>query len=201
MTENDFTSSVVHFLFAEARGSIEEGFKTHKPLIPAREEAPSVLWQNGSSFVTLKIPAQSQLVLRGCIGTLSFHRPLYIDVAENAFSAAFRDPRFRPLTREEYPFVKISISILTPPVDAPVRSREELLETLKPGVDGLILKEGARQATFLPSVWNELPNPESFVEALLQKGGWPSHYWSEDMRVALYQSLEFSEDANISSKS
>lgn len=135
-----------------------------------------------ATFVTLEIGGQ----LRGCIGMLEAHRPLANDVAENAFSAAFRDPRFPPLSDVEFDDLEISISVLSPPEEMSFSSEKDLLDQIRPGIDGLILEEGFRKGTFLPSVWEQLSEKEAFLEHLKQKAGLPPGYWSDTLRVFRY---------------
>lgn len=140
-----------------------------------------------SSFVTLNCGGQ----LRGCIGNLVATRPLFLDVAENAVAAAFRDPRFKPLKVEEYPELEVHISVLSPASRLAVDSREALEDFLIPGVHGLILEEAGKRATYLPSVWEKLPTPASFIEELRVKAGLSRHGWSPETRVSIYTSEEF----------
>jgi AmmeMemoRadiSam system protein A len=140
------------------------------------------LKEERATFVTLTLDGN----LRGCIGMLEACRPLAEDVAENAVSAAFRDPRFPPLSRDEFDDLKISISVLSPPQEMTFSSEADLLEKIRPGVDGLILQEGFRKGTFLPSVWEELPDKELFFEHLKLKAGLPAGYWSDTLCVSRY---------------
>ena len=141
-----------------------------------------------ASFVTLEIDD----TLRGCIGTLEAHRPLVADVAANAWSAAFRDPRFPPLAAIEEDLLDIHVSVLTAPEPFVVRDEADLLARLRPGIDGLVLAEGARRATFLPSVWDQLPDPRDFVGHLKRKAGLPASWWSPTLHLARYQVEAFS---------
>ncbi|MBI3570917.1 MAG: AmmeMemoRadiSam system protein A [Gammaproteobacteria bacterium] len=135
-----------------------------------------------ATFVTLHVEAQ----LRGCIGTLEARRTLVEDVASNAWSAAFRDPRFSALTWPEYERLDIHISILSLPEPMEFASEEELLAQLRPRVDGLIIEEGIYRGTFLPSVWEQLPDPREFLRHLKRKAGLPPDYWSSRLRVQRY---------------
>ncbi|CAN0456400.1 unnamed protein product [Pylaiella littoralis] len=139
-------------------------------------------------FVTINMNGN----LRGCIGSLTAHRPLIHDVAQNAQAAAFRDPRFKPLTLEEFQHIDLHISILTEPKLLPVTSRDDLLEKLRPGVDGLIIREGSQQATYLPSVWSQLPSTQQFVGELRKKAGLSADGWQSNTEVFTYQTEEFS---------
>ena len=165
-----------------AHGSIRDGFKGGRGLQPDLSEYSPSLVQPGASFVTLNLEGQ----LRGCIGHLEARQPLVQDVAENAWLAAFRDPRFPPLTSDEYARLDLSISILSPPEPLEFSSESELLEMIRPGIDGLILRDGDRQGTFLPSVWSSLPDSHDFLRQLKLKAGLPSDYWSDSIEVARY---------------
>ncbi len=170
-----------------AHQSIGHGLIAAEPLFPSLEEMSGVLIEPGASFVTLTI----QGVLRGCIGTLEAEKPLVLDVAENAFSAAFRDPRFERLDAADWPRCDLEISILSQPEPLFVASEAELLSKLRPGVDGLILRWQHHRATFLPSVWESLSKPADFVAALKQKAGLTPQFWHPDIRVFIYQALKF----------
>ena len=147
-----------------------------------RGKIPDELKEERATFVTLTLDGN----LRGCIGMLEACRPLAEDVAKNAVSAAFCDPRFPPLSREEFDDLKISISVLSPPEEMAFSDEADLLEQIRPGVDGLVLQEGFRKGTFLPSVWEELPDKEIFFEHLKLKTRLPAGYWSDTLRVSRY---------------
>lgn len=140
-----------------------------------------------ATFVTLEIGG----ALRGCIGVLEAIRPLVVDVARNAFAAAFEDPRFPRLTRAELPRLDIHISVLTPPEPMHFDSEADLLRQIRPGIDGLILEDRGRRGTFLPSVWEQLPKPDEFFEHLRHKAGLPGGYWSETLIVSRYTTESF----------
>lgn len=127
------------------------------------------LGEPGASFVTL----HSREELRGCIGSLDPDRPLFLDVTRNAEAAAFHDPRFSPVTREELTDLTLSVSVLSSFEEVPFSTEEELIGQLTPGVSGLVLFQGDRRATFLPSVWEVLPDPGQFVRRLKHKAGLP----------------------------
>ena len=148
------------------------------------------LREKRATFVTLTMDG----ALRGCIGMLEACRPLAEDVAANACAAAFEDPRFEPLSIEEFETVEIHISVLSPPEEIFFSSEAGLLEQIRPGVDGLILQEGGRRGTFLPSVWEELPDRELFWDHLKMKAGLPARYWSETLRVFRYTAEYFPVD-------
>ena len=136
-----------------------------------------------ATFVTLEIKHQ----LRGCIGMLEAIRPLVIDIAENAFAAAFRDSRFPPVSATECDLLEIHLSILSPAETMSFYSEEDLIRQLRPGIDGLIMQEGSRRGTFLPSVWESLTEPGIFLQHLKQKSGLASDYWSDSLKVSRYQ--------------
>jgi AmmeMemoRadiSam system protein A len=149
---------------------------------PSLDQFDEALCRNRASFVTLQIAGQ----LRGCIGTLEALRPLALDVFANARSAAFRDPRFAPLTDAEFARLDIHVSILSLPEAMSFGSEADLIAQLRPGVDGLVLEEGARRGTFLPSVWESLQDPRDFFSQLKRKAGLPEGYWSHTLRVSRY---------------
>lgn len=140
-------------------------------------------------FVTLRKYGE----LRGCIGSLAAHRMLAEDVRENAIAAATRDPRFPPLTLQELEQVTIEISLLTTPVAMQFSDEADALSQLKPGRDGVIFEEGERRATFLPQVWDEIPEPRDFLAQLKQKAGFPRDYWSPEVQLMRYGVLKFQE--------
>ncbi|HHB13216.1 MAG TPA: AmmeMemoRadiSam system protein A [Chromatiales bacterium] len=174
-------------LLAVARDSIRHGVETGRPLRVHPEDFPQVLRAPGASFVTLHRNGR----LRGCIGSLEPWRPLVQDVAENAFAAAFRDPRFPPLGPEELEDLDIHISVLSAPEELEFDSEEDLVRKLQPGRDGLILQDGTRKGTFLPSVWEELPDPRQFLTHLKLKAGLPPDHWSDSLRVWRYGTESF----------
>ncbi len=134
---------------------------------------PPPLLECRATFVTLTLFDE----LRGCIGGLYAVMPLALDVQEHAAAAALEDPRFPPVTPDETPHLRIEISILTPPEPVPHDTPQELLTRLRPGVDGVILKADWRRATFLPQVWEKVPDPMRFLEMLNEKAGAPPHAW------------------------
>jgi uncharacterized protein len=143
----------------------------------------------GATFVTLFWCEE----LRGCIGSLRASRPLGEDVRENALNAAFRDPRFPPLTQGEFEATAVEVSLLSPSVSVRFATEEELLARLRPGVDGLALEHGFHRATFLPQVWATLPEPRLFVAELKRKAGLPADFWSPRLNVGLYQVAKWKE--------
>ena len=166
-----------------ARDSIGHGLQKGEPLLPASENYASVLTENRATFVTLNKQGQ----LRGCIGSLQARRPLIEDVAHNAFAAAFHDTRFSPLQADELPAVDIHIALLGTAETIQADSEQALLRQLRPGIDGLILEEQGRRATFLPAVWESLQDKQTFVQQLKMKAGLPADYWSDSIRFQRYQ--------------
>jgi hypothetical protein len=164
-----------------ARVSIQKGLCGERLTVRLEEHA-ACLRAHRATFVTLEVDAR----LRGCIGTLDAFRPLVIDVAENAYAAAYRDPRFPALTWPEFERLSVHISLLSIPEQLVCESEADLLRQIRPGIDGLILAEGERRGTFLPAVWQSLTEPRDFVRHLKHKAGLPPDYWSETIRVLRY---------------
>jgi uncharacterized protein len=171
--------------------SIRHGLQRQSPLRTDPLDYPEALRVERACFVTLNRNNQ----LRGCIGHLDAYQPLVVDVAENAFAAAFHDPRFPPLTEPELQHLELHISILTPSEPMLFESEEDLLRQIRPGIDGLILQEGRHRGTFLPSVWESLPDARDFLTHLKQKAGLPPHYWSDNLEVYRYETESFPETA------
>jgi AmmeMemoRadiSam system protein A len=165
-----------------ARRSIVHGLLHGRPLAVGPEEYQDALQAVRASFVTLTLSGK----LRGCIGALEATMPLVADVAEHAFAAAFRDPRFPPLTEPEFGEVDIHISVLTPATPMDFEDEADLLSQLRPGEDGLIIAKGARRATFLPSVWASLPDPVQFLSHLKLKAGIDDNDPREPLRAWRY---------------
>jgi len=140
------------------------------------------LEQPGASFVTLTRHGE----LRGCIGTLEAHRPLGIDVRENAVAAAFRDPRFMPLSRAEFDDIRVEVSLLSPAEPLAVEDEAAALAVLRPNVDGVVFEYGHYRSTFLPQVWEQLPDPAEFLAHLKRKAGLPVDFWAEQVRLSRY---------------
>jgi uncharacterized protein len=164
------------------RESIERGLAERR-LAPWPDSGiDPVLSIERASFTTLKIEG----LLRGCCGTLYATRSVAEDVWHNAWASAFSDPRFPPLARAEYPSVDLQISVLSPLESVAVDSERELLATLRPHTDGLVLELDATRATFLPAVWEQLPEPAMFVRHLKHKAGWQPDFWSSRIRAYRY---------------
>lgn len=143
-----------------------------------------------ATFVTLTLHGK----LRGCIGSLNAHRPLVEDLISNAKSAAFRDPRFPPLSPEEFAEIRIEVSLLTPPQRIEYGSKDELKDLIHPRIDGVILRHGNYQATFLPQVWDDLRDFDSFFDHLGMKAGLGTDPLSHHPEVYTYQVQKFEEE-------
>ncbi|MFO7599567.1 MAG: AmmeMemoRadiSam system protein A [Candidatus Desulfacyla sp.] len=151
---------------------------------------PAVFNQPRGTFVTLTIGGN----LRGCIGHIIPQESLIEGIRINAVNAAFKDPRFRPLDKEEWKRVKIEISILTEPKPLPYSDADDLLKKLRPGIDGVIIKKGYHQSTFLPQVWDQLPRKEEFLNHLCLKAGLDGNEWKKGgLEVTTYQVQAFEE--------
>lgn len=137
----------------------------------------------GAVFVTLTRHGE----LRGCIGSLEARRPLAEDVVANARAAAFSDPRFAPLTADEFAGIRIEVSLLTPAQALSVSSEADAIAQLRPQVDGVILEVGGQRGTFLPQVWESLPDARQFLRELKRKAGLPADFWSNDVKLSRYQ--------------
>lgn len=173
-----------------AAASIENGLANARPLAVALEAQPLPLRNFGACFVTLKTEGR----LRGCIGSPAARRPLATDVAENAFAAAFKDPRFPALSDQELPQLKLSISVLSAQSAMTFADERDLLAQLRPGIDGLVIADGGRRALFLPSVWEQLPDPRAFLTHLKQKAGMAADHWSDRFVARRFVAEERSAD-------
>lgn len=136
----------------------------------------------GACFITLTAGG----ALRGCIGSLVAHRSLAADLLANGVAAATQDPRFSPVDRDELDGVRIEVSLLSPPQLLSYRDGEELLRLLRPGVDGVVLSLAGRRSTFLPQVWEQLPDPRQFLEHLCRKAGLSGECWRQGARIEIY---------------
>ncbi len=181
------TPSQRDIVLATARASIRHGLDQGSPLEIDIEEYDPALRTRRACFITLNRNGD----LRGCIGHLEAIQPLILDVAENAYSAAFRDPRFPPLREEEIRDLEIHVSILTLPQRLEFSSEQDLLSRLRPGIDGLILEDGSHRGTFLPSVWESLPEPRAFLQHLKLKAGLAADHWSDTVVIFRYETESF----------
>ena len=151
---------------------------------------PQRLQQHGAAFVTLTINDR----LRGCIGALQASQPLALDVQEHAAAAASQDYRFPPVTPQEVGQLEIEISRLSPSRELDYANADDLLAKLRPSVDGVVLRRGLQRATFLPQVWEKIPDPADFLTQLCYKMGAPGNLWQrEHLQVLTYQVEEFKE--------
>lgn len=190
MTTDKLTTEEKRILLELAREALEAGVRGQKlPLLDLESLSPR-LQANGAAFVTLTINGS----LRGCVGALEPYQPLAEDVREHAVAAALQDFRFPPVGSEELSQIEIEVSRLTPPVPLEYITPEDLLSKLRPGIDGVVLRDGPRRATFLPQVWEKLPDPVDFLASLCYKmGAAPDHWRVKHLDVLLYQVEEFHE--------
>ena len=154
----------------------------------ANEDRPW-LKQQGACFITLMRDEK----LRGCIGTLRPHRPLADDVKANAVAAAFRDPRFTPLTVEEFAAVALEISVLSVLQPLAFNDEPDVLRQLRAGVDGVVFEYGHHTSTFLPQVWEDLKEPTDFLAHLKYKAGLPPDFWDKEVRLSRYTVFKWRE--------
>ena len=174
-----------------AREAMEHGVRGKKLPPLDNDSLTPHLREQGASFVTLTI---NHGELRGCIGALEAYQPLVDDVREHAIAAALEDPRFRPVDETELNRIKLEVSRLTAPHPLEYSSSADLLTKLRPHVDGVILKNDYRRATFLPQVWEKIPDPEDFLDHLCAKMGAKPNLWrSTKLQVYVYQVEEFHE--------
>jgi len=191
MTAPMLTAAQGQRLVALARWTLAAHFSPNDPALPSEPDVSDpVFAAPWGTFVTLKIGGG----LRGCIGRLSTDESLADGIRHNAISAAFQDPRFPPLSAQELSQVAISISVLTPAQPLEHRGGGDLLDRLKPGRDGVIIRKGGLSATFLPQVWEDLTEPAHFLTALCRKAGLPGSAWKDaSLDVSVYQALYFQE--------
>jgi AmmeMemoRadiSam system protein A len=176
-------------LFKLARSSIEaelvKGVKVIRP-----EKLTPALKEHRGCFVTL----HKDGALRGCIGTIEAIKPLVVSVQENALNAAFHDPRFSSLTEQELKDINIEVSVLSVPQELLFEDEDDLRSKLKKGVHGVILSSGWHKATFLPQVWEQLPEMINFLEHLCIKAGMDKNCWKyKTTRIQTYEAEYFSE--------
>lgn len=165
-------------LVAIARESIAERLG----LGQARARDEEWLARQAATFVTLRLEGE----LRGCIGSIDARRPLGEDVAANARAAAFSDPRFEPLGVDEFAIVNVEVSVLSPRAPLAAKNEAEAIRAMRPGIDGVYLECGDFRATFLPQVWESLPDPEQFLKALRHKARLPAGFWDPAIRLTRY---------------
>jgi AmmeMemoRadiSam system protein A len=190
---DQLTDEEKQILLRLAREAMDYAVKGRKlPALKMNSLTPR-LRENGASFVTLTISDD----LRGCIGALDAYQPLAEDVREHAVAAALEDPRFRPVDESELNRIRLEVSRLTAPHFLEYSSSEDLLVKLNPHVDGVILKDDYRRATFLPQVWEQISNPSDFLDHLCAKMGARKNLWRDaKLQVYIYQVEEFHETNN-----
>ena len=177
------------FLVRLARSVIEEALGAGQKE-PLPEDISAAVMKKGGCFVTL----HKHGALRGCIGTIEPMQSVVKSVEENAFNAAFKDPRFSPLDIRELPDIELEISLLTVPRKLTYKDPEDLKSQLKPGIHGVILSREWRRSTFLPQVWDQLPDTELFLRHLCEKAGMRGNCWRDPKtEIEVYEAVYFSE--------
>lgn len=170
-----------------ALASIQYGLKTGMAIPVKLSEFPESVHIHAATFVTL----EKEGMLRGCIGTLEAYQPLIKDIAEHAYAAAFRDPRFPAVTQQDVDRLSIKISVLTDPRPVEYSNQQDLLSKIQAGIDGLILEYGHHKGTFLPSVWEQVSDKEEFLNHLKLKAGLPIDWWDNDAKISRYETINF----------
>ena len=190
--ETDLADSAVDgkLLVSIARASIAGRFGLHF----STPDGAAFLEEPGASFVTLKNSGQ----LRGCMGSLSAHRTLLDDVRANACAAAFRDPRFLPLRYDELDAIRVEVSLLSALEPMNFRDQDDALVQIRPGIDGLTLEFGRHRGTFLPQVWESLPEPARFLGELKRKAGLSADFWEAGVRLSRYTVAKWAEPDSTS---
>lgn len=194
MMEDKLTLEEQNVLLRMARDAMERGVKGEK--LPPLDDSSLTprLREEGASFITLTVRGQ----LRGCIGALEPYQSLAQDVREHAIAAALEDPRFPAVSERELNGIQIEVSRLTRPVPLEYKNADDLLSKLRPHVDGVILRDGFHRATFLPQVWEKIPDPVEFLGNLCYKMGASPDLWREKhLEVLTYQVEEFHESPSI----
>lgn len=189
------THTLNNILLLLAWQSIAHGLKTGKPLRIDLGKYPPELSEPGACFVLLK----QKHALRGCVGSIEAIRPLGEDIAENAFAAAFCDRHFIPLADNELYETQIEILLLSRPEPLHCANPVELTQQLRPGIDGLTLRDGSRHASLLPTAWGNAHTPLEFVTQLKQKAGLPPAYWSSTIQIRRFTAETISDAAIKSS--
>jgi AmmeMemoRadiSam system protein A len=185
------TSQEQRTLLTLAREAVTRAAHRQDPPVVNLDTVSENLRRDGASFVTLTKGGD----LRGCIGSLEARRPLALDVRANAIAAALQDPRFPAVRPEELEALKIEVSVLSTPQPLSYDNANDLIAKLRPGVDGVIIKRGWNRATFLPQVWEKLPDPDQFLQRLCLKAYLPADaYRSTDLDVYTYQVTKFEEE-------
>ncbi len=187
---NKLDKSEQEILLNIAREALENSVRD-EPLPEIQlNRLPTNLQKQGASFVTLTMQGN----LRGCIGTLEAYQALAHDVQEHAVAAALQDPRFPPVRPPELEAIQIEVSVLSPKALLDYSDPADLIDKLRVNIDGVVLQDGYRKATFLPQVWEKLPKPEEFLSHLCLKMGAPANHWrKKPLKVYTYQVQEFHE--------
>jgi uncharacterized protein len=183
---SDLSPGVKTFLLKLARQNLEAAVNDRPPVTP--DDTPAVTREYRGCFVTLTKKGQ----LRGCIGYIEGIKPLFEAVMDNAKNAALEDTRFPQVTPSELGDIKVEVSVLTKPQPLDYKDEKDLLSKLVPGEDGIILTSGYHQSTFLPQVWEQLPDKVDFLEHLSLKGGMPIDGW-KTAKVKRYRAIHFQE--------
>jgi AmmeMemoRadiSam system protein A len=174
-----------------ADSAIVEGLRGSRPSAPPEHRLPPALRERTGLFVTLEVAGG----LNGCIGSIEGEEPIGLAAARHAWSAAFADPRLPVLHQVDYPELTIEVSVLTPLTTLPASSRHELLEALRPDTDGLVIAEGRSRGVFLPAVWEQLPEPEAFLDHLQRKAGMRHGPWPATMQAWRFTATKFARRA------
>jgi AmmeMemoRadiSam system protein A len=182
-----YPADIQAVLLDVAAASLAHGVRTGAALEVAADEYPEPARRAGASFVTLRIGAE----LRGCIGSLRAQVPLVADVAQNAFSAGFRDPRFSPVAHDELGSLSISISVLSQPEPVSVDSETQLLDLMRERDHGWILQLGNRRGLLLPAVWDSIADPVEFLGQLKAKARFRPDFWSDEIVVERFTAASF----------
>lgn len=188
--QDELTFEERNTLLRLAREAMELGVRGQT--LPALDESTlsPILREHGASFVTLTVGSK----LRGCIGALEPYRPLAQDVREHAVAAALEDPRFPRVRERELSEIQIEVSRLTRPVPLEYTDARDLLSKLRPYVDGVIMRDASHRATFLPQVWEKIPDAAEFLNNLCYKMGLPPEAWrTKHFEILVYQVEEFHE--------
>ena len=180
-------ASHTRMLLDIAEQAIVDGLRNLRPTVPAPAELPHDLRRAVGAFVTLNVRGQ----LNGCIGSIETDDAVAVSVARHAWSAAFTDPRLPALRWVDYDHLDIEISLLSPLEPILASTRDDLLDILEPGVDGLLIASGSRRAVFLPSVWEQLPTPDTFLTHLFHKAGLNPTPWPDDLRAFGFTAEKF----------
>jgi len=165
-----------------AAGTLDDALAGRSPALPALESLPEALHRPAGAFVTLTVAGR----LNGCIGTIEGCEPLGHAVARLALSAAFEDPRLPALRREDLAHLTVELSLLSPLTPMAVASRDDVLAAVAPGRDGLVVTADRRRGLFLPSVWEQLPDPEDFLDHLWHKAGLIPGTWPDGLTVSRF---------------